>query len=461
MCNVQNAYTDIYALIDTHMSTPIDPIERQELKDVPSQVITKLLMVSRRLSESSELSVVLSTVIDALRDLLHAERATVFEFDAEANQLFTQVAHGIAKSGPGVIRIPANRGIAGAVAQSKELIHIPDAYADPRFIHDIDKSTGFRTRNMLAIPLIDHEGSLVGVAQVLNSLRGSFTEQDQEIALGLSAQAAVAIRRGRLMEDRVARERMERDLEAARSIQQSTFPNALPPMQHWQVAAAGIPAEQCGGDAFDVIPLVNNVIVQPDQAPDEIVLLVADATGHGIGSALSAMQVRGMLRIGLRLKQGVRRIAEESNRQLCQDLPMGRFVTAWYARISLYNGVVENYAAGQGPIIHYRRRENDFITLPTDNAPLGVMIDDLTSDTTVITMHHGDILIALTDGYYESEGTNGQQYQEQPVMDLVRQHRDQSADFILRAINDSLMDWTAGAPAADDRTAIILKRLLT
>ena len=104
---------------------------------------------------------------------------------------------------------------------------------------------------------------------------------------------------------------------------------------------------------------------------------------------------------------------------------MGRFVTAWYARISLHNGVVENYAAGQGPIIHYRRRENDFITLPTDNAPLGVMIDDLTSDTTVINMHHGDILIALTDGYYESEDTNGQQYQEQPVIDLVRKHRDE------------------------------------
>ena len=461
MCNMQNAYTDIYAFIDNHMSTPIDPIERQELKNVPSQIISQLLTVSRRLSESSELSVVLSTVIDALRDLLHAERATVFEYDVDTNQLFTQVAHGIAKSGPGVIRFSADRGIAGAAAQSKQLIHIPDAYADARFNQDIDKSTGFRTRNMLAVPLIDHEGNLVGVAQVLNSCNGPFTDQDQEIALGLSAQAAVAIRRGRLMEDRMARERMERDLQAARSIQQSSYPSALPQMPNWQIAASGIPAEQCGGDAFDVIPLVNNVIVEPDQAPDEIVLLVADATGHGIGSALSAMQVRGMLRIGLRLKQGVRRIAEESNRQLCQDLPMGRFVTAWYARISLHNGVVENYAAGQGPIIHYRRRENDFITLPTDNAPLGVMIDDLTSDTTVITMHHGDILIALTDGYYESEGTNGQQYQEQPVMDLVRQHRDQSADFILRAINDSLMDWTAGAPAADDRTAIILKRLLT
>ena len=458
---MQNAYTDIHALIDNHMSTPIDPIERQELKNVPSQIISQLLKVSRRLSESSELSVVLSTVIDALRDLLHAERATVFEYDVDTNQLFTQVAHGIAKSGPGVIRFSADLGIAGAAAQSKQLVHISDAYADPRFNQDIDKATGFRTRNMLAVPLIDHEGNLVGVAQVLNSCNGPFTDQDQEIALGLSAQAAVAIRRGRLMEDRMARERMERDLQAARSIQQSSYPSALPQMPNWQIAASGIPAEQCGGDAFDIIPLVNNVIVEPDQAPDEIVLLVADATGHGIGSALSAMQVRGMLRIGLRLKQGVRRIAEEANRQLCQDLPMGRFVTAWYARISLHNGVVENYAAGQGPIIHYRRRENDFITLPTDNAPLGVMIDDLTSDSTVITMHHGDIMIALTDGYYESQGTNGQQYQEQPVIDLVRKHRDESADFILRAINESLMDWTDGAPAADDRTAIILKRLLT
>ena len=441
------------------MTNPIDPIEKQEFKNIPSEVITKLLMVSRRLAESSELSEVLSTVIDALRDLLNAERATVFEYDSQANQLFTQVAHGISASGAGVIRIPADRGIAGAAAQSKKLILIPDAYKDSRFNQDIDKSTGFRTRNIMAIPLIDHEGGLVGVAQVLNSNQPAFTEQDQEIALGLSAQAAVAIRRGRLMEDRMARERMERDLLAARSIQQSAYPSTLPTMQHWQIAASAIPAEQCGGDAFDVIPLLKGEIVEPNEALDEIVLLVADATGHGIGSALSAMQVRGMLRVGLRFKQSVRRIAEESNRQLCQDLPMGRFVTAWYARIRLDTGVVENYASGQGPIIHYRSREDDFITLPTDNAPLGVMIDDTSSESTVITMHQGDILIALTDGFYESEGTNGQQYQEQPVIDLVRKHRDQSADFILRSINDSLMDWTNGAPAADDRTAIILKRL--
>jgi phosphoserine phosphatase len=166
-----------------------------------------------------------------------------------------------------------------------------------------------------------------------------------------------------------------------------------------------------------------------------------------------------MLRIGLRLKQGVRRIAQEANRQLCQDLPMGRFVTAWYARVSLRNGVVESYAAGQGPIIHYRRREDDFVTLPTDNAPLGVMADDTSGEPTVLTMHPGDILVALTDGYYESEGVNGEQYQQKPVEDLVRKHRDRSPSEILQAINESLMDWTEAAPAADDRTAILLKRV--
>jgi phosphoserine phosphatase len=74
-------------------------------------------------------------------------------------------------------------------------------------------------------------------------------------------------------------------------------------------------------------------------------------------------------------------------------------------------------------------------------------------------MHPGDILVALTDGYYESEGVNGEQYQQKPVEDLVRKHRDRSPSEILQAINESLMDWTEAAPAADDRTAILLKRV--
>lgn len=437
--------------VDTHDGT---------LQGLPADAVTKLLAVSRRLAETGELADVLSTVIDALRDLLQADRATVFEYDAATEELFTQVAHGLGgKEGPGVIRIPSNRGIAGAAATTRAIVNIPDAYADERFNREVDLRTGYRTRTILAIPLLDHEGGLVGVAQVLNRREGVFNATDEHVALGLAAQAAVAIRRGRLIEDRVARERMERDLMAARSIQQSSFPASLPPLTGWQIAAASEPAEQCGGDAFDVVPLIDGAIVDPDWTPDELVLLVADATGHGIGSALSAMQSRAMLRLGLRLRQGIDRIAGETNRQLCQDLPMGRFVTGWFARADLRSGRVECIAAGQGPILHYERVNDTFHTLPTDLPPMGVIADDVPPERTVIQMQPGDMLIAITDGYFETEGTDGEQWQQERAESLVRSMRDESPEAILKACNDAMHAWSAGAPAADDRTAIILKRL--
>ncbi|NBX24914.1 MAG: GAF domain-containing protein [Planctomycetes bacterium] len=429
-----------------------------DTRDLPPDAVAKLLAVSRRLAETADLEQVLSTVIDALRDLLDAERATVFEYDANTDELFTQVAHGLGDR-EGTIRIPSSRGIAGAAATSRQIVNIPDAYADERFNREVDIRTGFRTRSILAIPLVDHDGGLVGVAQVLNRDGGPFRAVDEQLAAGLAAQAAVALRRGRLIEDRVARERMERDLMAARSIQQSSFPRDLPAPPGWQIAAAGEPAEQCGGDAFDVVPLRRGEIVEPDAECDEMVLLVADATGHGIGSALSAMQARAMLRLGLRLRQPMDRIVSECNRQLCQDLPMGRFVTAWFARVHLHSGLVESVAAGQGPVLHYRRATDDFVTLPTDLPPMGVVPEDLPAERTELILQPGDLLVALTDGYFESEGPGGEQWLQQRCEALIRRDRDLDPSAILAACNAAMTEWCSGAPAADDRTAIVLKRI--
>ena len=433
------------------------PAQRAAL---PADAVDKLISVSRRLAESGDLAQVLATVIDALRDLLQADRATVFEFDADTDELFTQVGHGLdASNGPRVIRIPASSGIAGAAASGRAVINIPDAYADPRFNREVDLRTGYRTRSILAIPLLDHEGRLVGVAQVLNRRDGAFGRLDEQLAVGIASHAAVAIRRGRLIEDRVARERMERDLLAARSIQQSTFPTALPRHSAWQIAAAGEPAEQCGGDAFDVVPLAAGAIVSPEDPCDELVLLIADATGHGIAPSLSAMQARAMLRLGLRLGQPLERIASETNQQFCQDLPMGRFVTAWYARAHLPTGRVDCIAAGQGPILLYRRASDEVITLPTDLPPMGVMPSDTQPVPTSIQLNAGDVLLALTDGYFESAAPGGEQWAQERCEALVRLMRDAPADEILRACNSAMLEWCRGAPAADDRTAIILKRV--
>jgi len=440
-----------------------------DLSQMPAETVSKLLTVSRRLSESGDLESILGLVIDALRDLLRAERATVFEYDADTDELFTAVAHGIgqrddttvldgAPPPPQIIRIPASKGIAGAAASSLEIVNIPDAYANARFNRAVDLATGFHTRNILAIPLIDHEHNLVGVAQVLNKIDGTFDAADEEIALGLAAQAAVAMKRGRLMEDRLARDRMERDLLVARTIQQQTFPSDLPNMRGFDVAAMSVPADQCGGDAYDVLVLRDGEICTDADDPDAMQLLLADATGHGIGAALSSMQTRGMVRLGVRLGQSLARIAQETNGQMCEDLPGGRFVTAWMARLSQSTGDVESFSAGQGPLLIYRRESDEFEMLPTDGPPLGVFEWEEPVTVTLTTLAVGDALLALTDGFFEAESPAGGQFGQEGIEAIVRANRDEPSTTILRAIADAVLEFTDNGPPADDRTGIILIR---
>lgn len=437
---------------------------------MPPETAAKLLEVSKRLAESGDLESVLRLVIDALRDLLRAERATVFEFDPVTDELFTAVAHGIGRDEPAgclldgapppppTIRIPASKGIAGAAATSRQIVNIPDAYLDERFNRAVDMATGYRTRTILAIPLIDHERNLIGVAQVLNKAEGVFDAIDEEIAAGLSAHAAVALKRGRLMEDRIARDRMERDLLVARTIQQQTFPSDLPRVPGFDVAATSVPADQCGGDAYDVIALRRGTICPAGEAPDSLLLMLADATGHGIGAALSSMQTRGMVRLGVRLGQRVDRIAGEMNGQLCEDLPGGRFVTAWIAQLAPASGALESFSAGQGPLLIYRRRSDSFEQLPTDGPPLGIFPWDEPATITRASLDPGDMLLALTDGFFEAESPDGDQFGQVGVERVVRSMRDETAAAILRAIADAVLDHTHNGPAADDRTGIVVVR---
>ncbi len=421
----------------------------------------KLLELSRGLGASADLSVILQLVIDALRDLLNAERATVFEYDAKTDELFTQVAHGLGGDAPKVIRIPASAGIAGAAAKSGQIVNIPDAYADTRFNRAVDVKTGFRTNTILAIPLMDHDGALVGVAQVLNKRTGPFDSSDEELATGLAASAAVAMRRGRLIEDRVERVRLERELDVAKSIQAETFPTDLPTLQGWDMAAESRPAEMCGGDAYDIVPITNDSMTEPSGAADALVLMLADATGHGIASALSAVQMRGMLRVGLRLKHPIVRIAEEINNQMCDDLPDGRFVTAWFARVCCKTGDTEMWSAGQAPILLYKAATDEFISYSADAPPCGVFAMPYPpEDAQRFTMEVGDILIAITDGFYEAPAAGGgARMNEDHIKRVIHEMRGASARHILDHVKSVVHAWSGPGPLEDDQTGVILKRV--
>lgn len=118
----------------------------------------------------------LKGLVELCAQASEAERSTVYLVDHARKELYARIAQRM----QGDIRLPLGQGIAGAVAQTGETVNVPDAYADPRFDRAIDQRSGFRTKNMLVVPVWAPDGKrVIGVIQVLNKRGGSFERIDQ------------------------------------------------------------------------------------------------------------------------------------------------------------------------------------------------------------------------------------------------------------------------------------------
>ncbi len=162
--------------------------------------LTSLLDVAKAMTAERSLDQLLKLILDEALKVLGADRCSIWIVDRERGEIWTKVAHGLAKDQK--IRIPIGVGIAGKVAATGDVINIPDAYADPRFNRQVDKDTGYRTRNILAVPMRYTTGEVTGVLQALNRLDGeAFTDEDAELASALGANAAAAIENAILYEE--------------------------------------------------------------------------------------------------------------------------------------------------------------------------------------------------------------------------------------------------------------------
>jgi HD-GYP domain-containing protein (c-di-GMP phosphodiesterase class II) len=161
--------------------------------------LTHILDVAKGLSTIRDFDALLELVLREAKEVVEADRLSLFILDRERGELWTKIAQGLGKQ---EIRIPVGVGIAGAVAQSKQPLLIQDAYADPRFNRAVDLKTGYRTRNILAVPMLNMEEEVTGVIQALNkSAERNFTGEDQELLMALGGQAAVAVENALLHQD--------------------------------------------------------------------------------------------------------------------------------------------------------------------------------------------------------------------------------------------------------------------
>lgn len=145
-----------------------------------------------------ELGTLLKKVMAEATRMLGADRSTLFLNDEKTGELFSRVAMG---DGIGEIRLPNTAGIAGAVFTSGQTVNIPYAYADLRFNPSFDKQTGYFTRSILCVPVVNKDGKCIGVTQVLNRRGGPFTDEDETRLKAFTAQVSIALENAKLFED--------------------------------------------------------------------------------------------------------------------------------------------------------------------------------------------------------------------------------------------------------------------
>jgi class 3 adenylate cyclase len=141
------------------------------------------------------LEALFGVIMDETNQIMNSERSTVFLHDSKSNELWSLVATGVEG---GEICIPDDSGVAGWVFQSKTPMIINEAYDDPRFYSEVDRKTGFRTKNIICVPLINRQKECIGTLEAINKQDGAFTDDDKELLTSMSHYGAIALENSRL-----------------------------------------------------------------------------------------------------------------------------------------------------------------------------------------------------------------------------------------------------------------------
>lgn len=244
-------------------------------------------------------------------------------------------------------------------------------------------------------------------------------------------------------------ERIEHDLDIARSIQQGLLPQSKPNIEGFDIAGWSQPADQTGGDYYDW-----------QELPDgRLAISLADVTGHGIGPALVTAVCRAYARASFPTGESLGPLLDRINELLVEDLRQGRFVTFVVALVDPASAALHTLSAGHGPILVYSRREDRVEALDADDLPFGVAAGVNYGSGRTIAQEPGDIFVLITDGFFEWHNPAGEQFGIERLEAALRASRDLGAAEIIARMYASVREFVQDAPQEDDLTAVVIKRV--
>ena len=399
------------------------------------QELLLLQRVAQRINSILDLDVLLEEVVSDVAQTFGYSRSGILLKVEDTNELEIVAVRGWTVN----FHVKGDRfkigeyGMVGHVGLTGETYYAPDVTKDPYY--QISEES---TNSELDIPL-KIRGKLIGVFNFQHQETNAFSPGRIQLLEALAGHVSTAIENARLFKiEREEKDRMARELDEAKTVQLSLFPNWKPELPGYEVEGLCIPCREVGGDWFDYIQL--------DKGKLGIVL--ADVAGKGMAAALLMASTRSILRMFAEKGLSPAEVLTEVNKVLVQDFPKTRFVTMIYAILDTQSGTFKFANAGHlSPLLI---NSNEIKTLEANSGlPLGLMEYFFTDEQ--IELKQGNRLLLFSDGVSEAMNSSFEEY----GLDRIQKHMEKSESSI-QTLLDDVHTFTAGQPASDDITLLII-----
>ncbi len=331
--------------------------------------------------------------------------------------------------------LPPGMGIVGHVALTGRMHYAPDVRIDPYYI-----ACEPDTRSEVGIPL-NVDGELIGVFTAAHPDVDAFCAEKLQLLQALGCHIEVAVQNARLFrEQRLARERMDREAQDARQIQEALFPKNSPLVPGYRISGFSLPAGAVGGDWYDFIPLCH----------DRWGLVLADASGKGTAAALMMSAARGILRSLAESCGTPGQVLDCLNRLLLNDFPVGRFVTMLYAELDPVARTLTIANAGH-PWPLLANGSAAHVINGANGLPIGFAQENFAQ--TRVNLSPGTRVLLYSDGISEAENSGGEDYGSRRLPQLLNSQPEICAEGVL----DDVRAFVAGRGLQDDATAIVVR----
>src|SRR3989338_6208715 len=393
-----------------------------------------LVEASKILNSTLDLPELLGLILKMARENTGADRGSLFLVDHERKEIWSLLAHGLEQK---EIRLPMGKGIAGAVAETGEIVNLADAYTDARF--------GYRTRSLLCLPVKDRDDKTVGVLQLLNKRDGNFDVEDVDFLQSLSVHSAIALENARLHRESLERQRMERELALARSIQRGLIPDQPPELDTFDIAVRYESSLEVGGDYYDFLT----------PSPNTFLFVVADVEGKGVGAAMIMSNLQATLHAVSMHLHSLEGIVYTLNESLVQSARSKKFMTFFIGLVDLSGRGLHYINAGHVPPV-VMRPQGEPEHLKEGGMVLG-LFSGQRYERGYIKLEPGDVILACTDGITEAANAAGDQFETERMVDAARANRQKPAQGIVEAIVAEVAAFERGGTHFDDKVMMALK----